>query len=44
VYYGHELAWDRFAPENGGADREAKRWPDRRTPVIIDVEPIPAAG
>ena len=43
VYYGHEMAWDRFAPEKP-KDAEDKRWPDRRVPVIIDVEPVPAAG
>jgi uncharacterized membrane protein len=36
VYYGHELAWERFgAPEHSAARR-------RRPPVIIDVEPVPA--
>jgi uncharacterized membrane protein len=35
VYYGHELAWERFgAPEQSAARR-------RRPPVIIDVEPVP---
>jgi uncharacterized membrane protein len=34
VYYGHELAWERFSPEP-----PARRRSDR-APVIIDVEPI----
>jgi uncharacterized membrane protein len=35
VYYGHELAWERFAAPEPAARR-------RRSPVIIDVEPEPA--
>jgi uncharacterized membrane protein len=36
VYYGHELAWERFRPP---AEAPARRRSDR-APVIIDVEPI----
>jgi uncharacterized membrane protein len=36
VYYGHELAWERFSPP---AEAPARRR-STRAPVIIDVEPI----
>jgi uncharacterized membrane protein len=39
VYYGHELAWERFAMKNGGAGPARTRRPNRREPVIIDVNP-----
>jgi len=36
VYYGHELAWERFgSPPEASARRRS-----RRAPVIVDVEPI----
>jgi uncharacterized membrane protein len=35
VYYGHELAWERFGSTEPSARRRS-----RRAPVIIDVEPI----
>ena len=43
LYYAHEQAWDRFVPQDGTGRPEDRRWPDRRPPVIIDVEPMPAA-
>jgi len=37
VYYGHELAWERFgSPDKPMARRR------RQSPVVIDVEPLPA--
>jgi uncharacterized membrane protein len=41
VYYGHELAWERYGAPTADAEPSAKARPKRRGPVIIDVEPEP---
>ena len=41
VYYGHELAWERFGSTHGDAGAGRGRPTTRRSPVIIDVEPVP---
>jgi uncharacterized membrane protein len=40
VYYGHELAWERFGQKGGTPARRGAG----RSPVIIDVEPVPASA
>jgi uncharacterized membrane protein len=40
VYYGHELAWERWGANGAGTPGRPRR---RRPPVIIDVESVEAA-
>jgi len=40
IYYGHELAWERYGSRVGSAEPSNKPRPKRRGPVIIDVEPV----
>jgi uncharacterized membrane protein len=41
VYYGHEYAWERFAPKSVDQGVPRTRRPNGRAPVIIDVDPVP---
>jgi uncharacterized membrane protein len=40
VYYGHELAWERYGSPAPDGEPSPKPRPKRRGPVIIDVEPV----
>ena len=44
VYYGHELAWERYGSKNAGEGNAGRRRAGKRPPVIIDVEPEPMAS
>jgi uncharacterized membrane protein len=39
VYYGHEIAWERFGSRGSDAGDPRRTRPTRRGPVVIDVEP-----
>jgi uncharacterized membrane protein len=41
VYYGHEFAWERFAPKSVDQRAPRKRRSNERAPVVIDVDPVP---